>query len=110
MRFLRFLFRNFSIKIAAVFFAAILWFYAVLERNQAMALEMPIRVGKLPAGTVVSAMDTTRALAQLTGKGRDLLVLRIGILNSGSRWAARRGGGQGSSWRRTSPPCRRRFR
>ena len=77
MKFWRNLFSNMSIKIIALVFAAVFWFYAVLERNQTVATELPVSVGKLPPGMVVAGIDTGRVYAQLTGKGRDLVALKF---------------------------------
>jgi YbbR domain-containing protein len=77
MRFLRAMFRNPSIKIVALVFAVLFWFYAVLERTQVTATEMPVAAGKLPTGMVVAGLDTARVYAQLTGKGRDLIMLKF---------------------------------
>jgi len=77
MKFWRNLFSNIPIKVIAVVFAAVFWLYAVLERNQTVATELPVSVGKLPPGMVVAGIDTARVYAQLTGKGRDLISLRF---------------------------------
>jgi YbbR domain-containing protein len=77
MRFLRFLFRDFSLKLAALFVAAIIWSYAVLERTHSVTLELPVTQGRLPAGMVVASIDTGRVKAQVSGKGRDLMLLRL---------------------------------
>jgi YbbR domain-containing protein len=73
----RFFFGDLHIKIIAVLVAAILWFYAVLERNHTIAYELPISVGKVPSGMVVAIADTPVTHTQLAGKGRDLLLLRL---------------------------------
>jgi YbbR domain-containing protein len=77
MKFWRNLFSNMPLKIISLVFAAVFWLYAVLERNQTVATELPVSVGKLPPGMVVAAIDTTRVYAQLAGKGRDLISLRF---------------------------------
>lgn len=77
MRFLRALFRNSSIKIVAAVFAAAFWLYAVLERTQTTSTELPVTVSKVPTGMVLAGLDTARVYAQLTGKGRDLVMLRF---------------------------------
>jgi YbbR domain-containing protein len=77
MKFWRNLFSNLPIKIMALVFAAVFWLYAVLERNQTVATELPVSVGKLPPGMVVAGIDTARVYAQLTGKGRDLISLKF---------------------------------
>jgi YbbR domain-containing protein len=77
MRFLRGLFRNTSIKVVALIFAVAFWFYAVLERTQTTTTELEVTVAKLPTGMVLAGLDTGRVYTQLTGKGRDLLLLRF---------------------------------
>lgn len=77
MKFWRNLFSNMPLKIMALVFAVVFWLYAVLERNQTIATELPVSVGKLPPGMVVAGIDTARVYAQLTGKGRDLISLKF---------------------------------
>jgi len=77
MGFCRFLFRNLPLKIIALVVAAIVWFYAVLERAQTSTMDLPITLGKIPVGMLVASIDTPRARAQLAGKGRDLMLLRL---------------------------------
>jgi hypothetical protein len=77
MNLLRTIFRNFPIKIVALLLAVIVWFLAVLERNQAVTMDLPVTLGKIPSGLVVAAVDTGRVKAQLAGRGRDLLLLRL---------------------------------
>ena len=77
MRFVRFLFGDLHIKVIALLVAAILWFYAILERSHTVSLELPVTVGKIPSGMVVAAVDTSYSRTQLNGKGRDLLLLRL---------------------------------
>ena len=77
MRFFRYLIRNVSIKIVALLVAALIWFYAVLDRPQTAGMDLPVTVGRIPPGMQVVAIDTGRAQAQLAGKGRDLLLLKL---------------------------------
>jgi len=40
-------------------------------------MDLPVTVGRIPPGMQVVAIDTGRAQAQLAGKGRDLLLLKL---------------------------------
>jgi hypothetical protein len=77
MKLWRSLFRNLSIKIVALVFAAGFWLYAVMERSQTVVTGLPVTVGKLPPGMVLAGLDTAWVSAQLTGKGRDLIALKF---------------------------------
>ena len=77
MRFLRFLLRDFHLKVIALFVAAVVWLYALLERTHTVALDLPVTQGRLPSGMVVASIDTGRVRAQVSGKGRDLMLLRL---------------------------------
>jgi YbbR domain-containing protein len=77
MRFARFLFRNLSIKIVALLAASIIWLFAVLERNQVTSMVLPVKVDRIPPGMLVAGMDTTHVLAELSGQGRELLMLKL---------------------------------
>lgn len=77
MRLLRLVFRDFHIKLVALFVALVVWFYAVLERVHTTTVDLPVTVGKVTAGMVVAHVETTQVRAQLSGKGRDLMLLRL---------------------------------
>lgn len=77
MGFLRALTRNLPAKIVAVVAAVLIWFAAVLERNQTASIDLPVTIGKVPPGMLVTSTDTNCARTQLTGKGRDLLLLQL---------------------------------
>jgi YbbR domain-containing protein len=74
---LRWIFRDLHIKVIALLVAAIVWFYAVLERTHGTSVQLPVVAGKIPSGMVVASIDTGQVKAQIAGKGRDLLLLRF---------------------------------
>jgi YbbR domain-containing protein len=70
---LRFLARDVSLKIVALFIAGFFWVVAVLDRTYDVRVVVPIAAAKTDAKQVISDIDVKSTVATLEGKGRDLL-------------------------------------
>jgi len=70
---LRFLTRDISLKIVALFIAAFFWTVAVLDRTYNVRVSAPVTVTRSGASQVIPDVDVKNAVVTLEGKGRDLL-------------------------------------
>jgi YbbR domain-containing protein len=70
---LRFLTRDASLKIVALFIAGFFWVVAVLDRTYDVRVTVPIAAARSDAKQVISDIDVKSTVATLEGKGRDLL-------------------------------------
>ena len=72
---LRFLLNDIYIKILAIIIAILIYFNAVMERPQTMAIKIPIILTNLAEGQVVAEKNTDKAILTIQGKGKDFIGL-----------------------------------
>ncbi len=70
---LRFLTRDLSLKIVALFIAGFFWVIAVLDRTYDVRVVVPIAAATSDTKRVIPDIDVKNAVVTLEGKGRDLL-------------------------------------
>ncbi len=70
---LRFVTRDVSLKVLALFIAAFFWVIAVLDRTYDVRVVVPVAAAKPDGKQVISDIDVKSTVATLEGKGRDLL-------------------------------------
>jgi hypothetical protein len=73
---LRFVTRDGSLKLLALFIAGFLWVVAVLDRTYDVRVVVPIAAVRSDAKQVIPDIDVKSTVATLEGKGRDLLGLK----------------------------------
>jgi YbbR domain-containing protein len=70
---LRFVTRDVSLKILALFIAGFFWVIAVLDRTYDVRVVVPIAAAKSDGKQVIPDIDVRNTVVTLEGKGRDLL-------------------------------------
>jgi YbbR domain-containing protein len=70
---LRFITRDASLKIIALFIAGFFWVVAVLDRTYDVRVVVPVTAAMANTKQVISDIDVKSTVATLEGKGRDLL-------------------------------------
>src|SRR5512136_120999 len=70
---LRFVTRDVSLKVLALFIAGFFWVIAVLDRTYDVRVVVPIAAAKSEAKQVIPDIDAKNTVVTLEGKGRDLL-------------------------------------
>jgi hypothetical protein len=70
---LRFVTRDVSLKVVALFIAGFFWVIAVLDRTYDVRVVVPIAMAKSDARQVIPDIDAKSTVVTLEGKGRDLL-------------------------------------
>jgi YbbR domain-containing protein len=77
---LRFLTRDISLRIVALFIAGFFWVVAVLDRTYNVRVSVPVTAAKAGARQVIPDIDVKHAVVTLEGKGRDLLGVKTRLL------------------------------
>ncbi len=72
-RLLKFFMENLSLKIGAIFFAALLWFHTVTEKTYEYNFEITRSVIQIPEGYRLVDDSIPNVEARLSGKGKSLL-------------------------------------
>jgi YbbR domain-containing protein len=70
---LRFLTRDLSLRLVALFIAGFFWVVAVLDRTYNVRLSVPVTAARSGTRQVIPDIDVKNAVVTLEGKGRDLL-------------------------------------
>ena len=79
-QFLRSLTADLPLKIVALVLALCIWVIALLDRTYTTSLVVPVVLAKSASTQLLSDVDTKTATVTLTGRGKDLVNVRPGML------------------------------